>query len=120
MHELYTLVRLRFGEPADPARAARLEIDWWRAHRKRQYAADPAETGDELAESVIRLYSYLLDRPEAVVRPAAIHRVEAMDLSDRWVREGCRPDSPLLPLEHAALVRAYSALLAAVHHEVPR
>jgi hypothetical protein len=120
MHELYTLVRLRFGEPADPARAARLEIDWWRAHRKRQYAADPAETGDELVESVIRLYSYLLDQPEAVVRPAAVHRVEAMDLSDRWVREGCRPDSLLLPLEHAALVRAYAALLAAVHHEVPQ
>jgi hypothetical protein len=120
MHELYTLIRLRFGQPADPARAARLEIDWWRAHRKRQYAADPAETGDELVESVIRLYSYLLDQPEAVVRPAAVHRVQAMDLSDRWVREGCRPDSPLLPLEHAALVRAYSALLVAVHHEVPR
>jgi hypothetical protein len=38
-----------------------------------------------------------------------------MDLSDRWVAEGCRPDSPLLALEHAALVRSYAALLAAVH-----
>jgi len=45
-----------------------------------------------------------------------VHRVEAMDLFDQWVREGCLPDSPLLPLEHAALVRAYAALLAAVHH----
>ena len=44
MRELYALIRLRFGEPADPAQAARLEIDWWRAHRKRQYSADPAET----------------------------------------------------------------------------
>ena len=43
-----------------------------------------------------------------------------MDLSDQWVREGCAPDSPLLPLEHAALVRAYAALLAAVHHEERR
>src|SRR5690348_2194285 len=34
MHELYALVRLRFGEPADPAQAASLEIDWWRAHRR--------------------------------------------------------------------------------------
>ena len=49
MRGLYALVRLRFGEPADPARAAALEIDWWRAHRKRQYAPDPAETGDELS-----------------------------------------------------------------------
>ena len=118
--ELYALVRLRFGEPADPAVAASLEIDWWRAHRKRQYSADPAETGDELVDSVTRLYSYLYGQLEAVVRPAAVHRVQAMDLSDRWVREGCPPDSPLLPLERAALVRAYSALLAAVHHEKAR
>jgi hypothetical protein len=118
MRELYALIRLRFGEPADPAQAARLEIDWWRAHRKRQYSADPAETGDELVDSVTRLYSYLYGQLEAEVRPAAVYRVQAMDLSDRWVREGCPPDSPLLPLERAALVRAYSALLAAVHqHE---
>jgi hypothetical protein len=31
-------------------------------------------------------------------------------------RQGRRPDSPLLALEHAALVRCYAALLAAVHH----
>ena len=117
MRELYELVRLRFGQPADPARAASLEIDWWRAHRRRQYAPHPPETGDELVESVTRLYCYLFGETAAVVRPAAAHRVQAMDLSDQWVREGCRTDSPLLPLERAALVRAYAALLAAVHHE---
>jgi hypothetical protein len=120
MHDLYELVRLRFGEPADPARAASLEIDWWRAHRKRQHAPDPGETGDELVESVTRLYCYLFGKTEAAVRPAAVHRVQAMDLSDQWVREGCPPDSPLLPLERAALVRAYAALLAAVHQEQPQ
>jgi hypothetical protein len=73
--------------------------------------------GDELVESVTRLYSYLFGQAEAMVRPAAAHRVEAMDLSDQWVREGCPADSPLLPLEHAALVRTYTALLAAVQHE---
>ena len=116
MRELYELIRLRYGEPADPARAAVLEIDWWRLHRERQYAPDPADTGDELIQSVIRLYSYLYGVTEASVRPAAVHRVRAMDLSDQWVREGCLPGSPLLPLERAALVRAYAALLAAVHH----
>ena len=50
------------------------------------------------------------------MRPAAVHRVRAMGLSDQWVREGCLPDSPLLLLVRAALVRAYAALLAAVHH----
>jgi hypothetical protein len=117
MRELYALVRMRFGEPADPERAAALEIDWWRAHRERQYSPDPAETGDELLESVTRLYSYLFGQTETVFRAAAVHRVQAMDLSDRWVREGCPADSPLLPLQHAALVRAYAALLAALHHE---
>jgi hypothetical protein len=39
-----------------------------------------------------------------------------MGLSDRWVSEGCLPDSPLLPLVRAALVRAYAVLLTAVHH----
>jgi hypothetical protein len=116
LRELYALVRLRFGEPADPALAASLEIDWWRAHRKRQHAPDPGETGDELVESVTRLYCYLFGESAAAVRPAAVYRVQAMDLSDRWVRDGCRPDSPLLPLERAALVRAYAALLAAVQH----
>jgi len=117
MRELYALVKLRFGEPADPARAAALEVDWWRAHRERQYSADPAEKGDELLESVIRLYCYLFGETEAAIRPAAVHRVQAMDLSDQWVREGCRPDSRLLSAERAALVRAYAALLAAVHHQ---
>jgi hypothetical protein len=55
-------------------------------------------------------------RTEAALRPAAVHRARAMDLSDEWIRQGCQPDSRLLPLEHAALVRAYAALLAAVHH----
>jgi hypothetical protein len=114
MRDLYALVRFRFGEPADPALAASLEIDWWRVHRKRQHAPDPAGTGDELVEAVTRLYSYLFGETEEAVRPAAVHRMEAMDLSDQWVREGCRPDSPLLPLERAALVRTYAALSAAV------
>ena len=117
MRELYGLVRLRFGQPADPARAASLEIDWWQAHRRRQYALHPAETGDELVESVTRLYCYLFAQTEDAVRPAVAHRVRAMDLSDQWVLGGCRTDSPLLPLVRASLVRAYASLLAAAHHE---
>ncbi len=67
-------------------------------------------------ESLTRLYCYLYTEPEAALRPAAAHRARARDLSDEWIRQGCRPDSGLLPLEHAALVRSYAALLAAVHH----
>ena len=71
---------------------------------------------DELVGALVRLYTFLYGEPEAAVRPAAVYRTEAMDLSDQWVAEGCRPDSPLLAREHAALVRSYAALLAAVHH----
>ena len=67
-------------------------------------------------QSLTRLYCYLYSEPEAALRPAAVHRARAMDLSDQWVRQGCPPGSGLLPLEHAALVRCYAALLAAVHH----
>ena len=116
MRRFYALVRLSYGKPANPAKAAALEVDWWRAHREMQHSTRPREAGDELVESVTRLYSYLYGEPETEVRPAAVHRARAMDLSDQWIREGCRPDSPLLPLEHAALVRCYAALLAAVHH----
>jgi len=115
MRRFYALVRLRYGEPADPARAAVLEIDWWRAHRERQYSLDPGPA-DDLIGSLTCLYCYLYGEPEDAVRPVAVYRAQAMDLSDQWLREGSQPDSPLLPLEHAALVRAYAALLAAVHH----
>jgi hypothetical protein len=124
MRRFYALVKLTYGEPANPAKAAELEVEWWRVHREGQhrdrpqysYAVDDTEPAEELVESLTRLYGYLYGEPEAAFRPAAVHRARAMDLSDQWVREGCEPDSRLLPLEHAALVRCYSALLAAVHH----
>ena len=121
MRRFYALVRLTYGEPANPAKAAELEVDWWRVHRESQHRGgvpviDDAEPGQELVESLLRLYSYLYGDPEAALRSAAVHRAQAMDLSDQWVREGCQPASRLLPLEHAALVRCYAAMLAAVHH----
>jgi hypothetical protein len=112
MRRFYGLLKISYGEPRDVAEAARLEVDWWRVHRQRQYDTDPA---DELVEALTRLYTLLYDEPADAVRPAAVFRTEAMDLSDQWVAEGCRMDSPLLAREHAALVRSYAALLAAVH-----
>jgi hypothetical protein len=49
------------------------------------------------------------------VQLAAEQRTLAMRDSDRWVEEGCDLTSPLVARERAALVRSYSALLAAVH-----
>ena len=117
MRRFYGLLKISYGQPRDVAEAARLEVDWWRVHRERQHAAQPAgDDPDELVGALTRLYTFLYDEPEAAVRLAAVYRTEAMDLSDQWVAEGCRPDSPLLAREHAALVRSYAALLAAVHH----
>lgn len=115
MRRFYALVRLCYSEPASPAKAAELEVDWWRVHRQVQYSA-AGVTREDLVGSVTRLYCYLFGEPEPTIRPAAVCRVRAMGLSDQWVREGCLPDSPVLPLVHAALVRSYAALLAAVHH----
>jgi hypothetical protein len=116
MRRFYGLLRISYGEPRDVAEAARREVDWWRAHRERQHTADHLGGDIELVDSLVRLYTFLYGEPESAVRPAAVYRTEAMDLSDQWVAEGCRPDSPLLAREHAALVRSYAALLAAVHH----
>jgi hypothetical protein len=49
------------------------------------------------------------------VREAAQLRADAMDVSDRWIGEGCDPGSPLLAEERVLLVRSYASLLAAVH-----
>lgn len=118
MRRFYGLLKISYGEPLDPVEAARLEVDWWRVHRQRQWTEPPitGDPADDLVAALTRLYTFLYDEPGEAVRPAAVYRTEAMDLSDLWVAEGCRPDSPLLAQEHAALVRSYAALLAAVHH----
>ena len=114
MRRFYALLWLSYGEPANPARAARLEVDWWAAHRAHQHG-DEAD-GGPLVTALARLYAYVYDTSEAAVRPAAAHRARAMDISDQWVTEGCDLGSPLLPAERAELVRSYAALLAAIHH----
>lgn len=115
MRRFYALLRLAHGAPADPARAAALEVDWWAAHRDRQHArTGPADT-DPLVTALARLYAYLYRTDEQAVRPAARLRAQAMDLSDRWIDAGCAPDSPLITAQRATLVRSYAALLAAVH-----
>ena len=69
-----------------------------------------------ICQAVIMVTRRLAGKPPSPTRPVAVHRVRATDLPDEWVREAARPDSLLL-LEHAALVRAYAALLATAHHE---
>jgi hypothetical protein len=113
MRRFYALLRLAHGEPADPARAAELEVEWWGVHRVHQRGED----GDAqpLVDALSRLYAFTFGLDETALRDAAEHRARAMDIVDQWVTDGRRMSSPLLPPMRAALVRSYAALLAAVH-----
>jgi hypothetical protein len=110
--------RLAASERAtfDPARAAELEVEWWRAHREAQHNGGPGSaSAEELIAALSNLYSYTYGVDAADVRQAAALRAEAMEVSDRWVEGGCDPADPRLAEERALLVRSYASLLAAVH-----
>lgn len=123
MERFYRLVAADSGQPLDTAEAARLEVDWWRAHREVQRG--PVDNGhgprgrQALVDCLVRLYAFLYRCPPEEVVQAAALRAEAMHVSDRWVAEGCDLASPLVAEERALLVRSYAALLAAVHRPPP-
>jgi hypothetical protein len=85
-----------------------------RAHREKQHDARNGSVR-ELVVALRDLYAYTYGVAPADVELAAELRAEAMDVSDRWVQDGCDPDAPALAEERALLVRSYAALLAAVH-----
>jgi len=113
MERFYRLASRSANEPLDCAEAARLEVDWWRAHREAQHGVGVAPA--DLVDAVARLYAFVYERPFDEVRPAAALRSEAMVVSDRWVAEGCDLASPLVAEERALLVRSYASLLGAVY-----
>jgi hypothetical protein len=112
MRRFYRLVGEYDGLALDPARAAWLEVEWWRVHREHQH--DPSVEESQLVEALVALYTFVYDAAPEAVRLAAEARVEAMDASDRWVRAGCRTDDPLLADVRRALVASYTALRSAV------
>jgi hypothetical protein len=114
MERFYRLVAKHHGEPLDPRRASELEVEWWRVHRVHQ-REDTGEDERSLVAALVALYAYVYGVDRADVTVAAEQRMLAMRYSDQWVREGCVETSPLIAEEHAALVRSYAGLLAAVH-----
>jgi hypothetical protein len=115
MRRFYRLVARHHGESFDVVEAARLEVEWWRVHRYWQRDEPDGGGEDELAIAPAALYAHVYGIDAADGLAAGRERALAMRYSDRWVDEGCDPASPLVPLERAALVRSYAALLAAVH-----
>ena len=111
MRRFYALVARDAAMTFDPARAAELEVTWWRVHRAHQHGA-----GDDaaLVDALVGLYAYTYGAAPAAVRPAAVQRALAMQHSDAWNRAGHDLDDPLLDAERAALIASYTALLAAV------
>jgi hypothetical protein len=114
MERFYRLVARRHSERFDPRIAAELEVEWWLVHREHQHEGS-GEDRNALVAALAALYSYVYGVEESDVHTAAEQRALAMDHSDRWVKEGCNLDSPLVAQERAALIRSYSGLLAAVH-----
>jgi hypothetical protein len=114
MERFYRLLARRHRESFDPVRASQLEVEWWRVHREHQRENPEGDEGP-LVAALAALYAYVYGVPEPEVTVAAEQRALAMRYSDQWVEEGCDLASPLIAQERAALVRSYSALLAAVH-----
>jgi len=112
MCRFYSLVAADGGLAIDPRRAAALEVGWWRAHR--EHENDGNVSAEELVDALVALYAYVYTVGAGSVLAAATSRVEAMNLSDAWVRAGCSLSDPLLSAERRALVASYSALLDAV------
>jgi hypothetical protein len=114
MERFYRLVASRHDEEFDPARAARLEVEWWRVHREHQHS-EAGASDDRLIDALAALYAYVYKTSDADVRAPAAQRALAMSFSDQWVKDGCELDSPLIAQEREALVRSYAGLLAAIH-----
>lgn len=113
MERFYRLLKQHSGAPADPAEAARLEVEWWRVHRELQH--DSAGSDERaLVDALAALYAFAFGVPDTAVRLAAEQRALAMQYCDEWVRAGCDLESSLIDYEHAALVRSYASLVAAV------
>src|SRR5215213_5723025 len=105
MARFYRLLRKAEGAGFDPVEAARLEVEWWRAHREAQHG-DGSGSDPALVAALRDLYtdSYAVE-PHEVVRAAEL-RAAAMDISDRWVEAGSDPADSMLAEERALLVRS--------------
>ena len=110
MRRFYRFLAGVYGLDLDVERIARLEVTWWVVHR-RLFAV---EANQELVQAVADLYAAFFGLSNEVALPSAAARVRGMFASDRWVRSGLDPHSPLLTEEEGALCDGYELLKVAV------
>jgi hypothetical protein len=113
MRRFYALVARDQDLALDPARAAELEVDWWREHRilQRERTDDDESV---LVAALVKLYAYVYVVPVQTLEPAARARALAMRVSDAWVADGVGPDDDRIRAERRLLVESYTRLLDAV------
>lgn len=108
MRRFYALVAANGKLGIDPAHAARLEVEWWRLHRIRQFLS-PTDAG-RVQSALVELYSYVYGAEASTMQEAARWRVLAMEVPDQWVTAVCHVDDPLILEERRALVASYATL----------
>lgn len=111
MQRFYRFIKNVHREDFDPARAARLDVDWWVIHRRLFGKVE----NQELVEALKRLYEEVYGADLEKFKDAAYYRALGMLYSDRWVNQGKPADSPLLVKEEEALLLGYQALKEAIN-----
>jgi hypothetical protein len=110
MRRFFAFIKKVHHADFDVEEAACLEVHWWSVHRRLFGQAENGELMEALAHATAAAYGLATDR----VREAAYHRAQGMLYSDLWVNDGQEASSPLLAQEEEELVKAYTALRAAV------
>lgn len=110
MRRFFTFLNRVHGLKIDVENAAKVEVAWWIVHRNLFAQEANQELVDALTLHLMAVYGVA----ESGAREAAYHRAQGMLYSDKWVRSGMDPDSPLLAQEEQALSQAYSALQTAL------
>jgi hypothetical protein len=110
MGRFFAFIQRVHGLTLDVERAARLEVDWWDAHRRLFGQAE----NEALVQALVEAYAAFYGVPAERLRPAALGRARAMLLSDQWVNGGKLPNSPMLAQVEEELCHGYTALKAAL------
>ena len=95
----------------DVAQAAKLELNWWIAHR--QLFGNKENQG--LVDALMDLYTFIYKIDRARLQESVVQRAQGMLYSDLWVNGGRDPNSPLLAQEEEALYKSYQSLYNVVN-----